>query len=205
MPGRFFSVKLFFYLEHMNSIAVYCGSSSGFNGIYKEQAAQLGKMLADRHTEVIFGGGKVGLMGILADAALEAGGSVTGIIPSFLHIKEVAHDRLSKMITVDNMHERKALIFDKSDGFIALPGGFGTLDELFEMLTWAQLGLHQKAVGILNVNGYYNSILKGVDTMVEEGFLKTENRDMIQVSGEAEILLQMMENYLAPPLPKWIK
>lgn len=109
------------------------------------------------------------------------------------------------MITVDNMHERKALIFDKSDGFIALPGGFGTLDELFEMLTWAQLGLHQKAVGILNVNGYYNSILKGVDTMVEEGFLKTENRDMIQVSGEAEILLQMMENYLAPPLPKWIK
>lgn len=205
MPGRFFLSNYSFYLEHMNSIAVYCGSSSGVNGIYKAQAARLGKMLAERQTEVIFGGGKVGLMGILADAALEAGGSVTGIIPGFLNIKEVAHDRLSKMITVENMHDRKALIFDKSDGFIALPGGFGTLDELFEMLTWAQLGLHQKAVGILNVNGYYNSILKGVDTMVEEGFLKTENRDMIQVSGEAETLLQMMENYLAPPVPKWIK
>ncbi|MDX2430244.1 MAG: TIGR00730 family Rossman fold protein [Bacteroides sp.] len=189
----------------MNSIAVYCGSSSGVNGIYRDQAAHLGKMLAERGTEVIFGGGKVGLMGILADAALKAGGRVTGIIPGFLHIKEVAHDGLSKMITVDNMHERKALIFDKSDGFIALPGGFGTLDELFEMLTWAQLGLHQKAVGILNVNGYYDSILKGVDTMVEEGFLKTDNREIIQVSGEADELLQMMENYLAPPVPKWIK
>lgn len=189
----------------MKRIAVYCGSSSGANGIYREHAAKLGKMLAERNTEVIFGGGKVGLMGHLADAAMAAGGRVTGIIPGFLHVKEVAHDGLTEMITVDSMHERKALIFDMSDGFIALPGGFGTLDELFEMLTWAQLGLHQKAVGILNVNGYYDSILDGIGSMVNEGFLKIENRDLIQVSTRAEELLQMMENYKAPALPKWIK
>jgi uncharacterized protein (TIGR00730 family) len=189
----------------MKRIAVYCGSSTGANGIYREQAAYLGRLLAERQTEVVFGGGKVGLMGHLADAALGAGGRVTGIIPGFLHIKEVAHDHLSEMITVDNMHERKALIYDISDGFIALPGGFGTLDELFEMLTWAQLGLHRKPVGILNVNGYYDSILGGIDNMVGEGFLKIENREIIQVSREAEELLQRMENYHAPPLPKWIK
>jgi len=189
----------------MKRIAVYCGSSSGANGIYRDQAAQLGKLLAIRNIEVVFGGGKVGLMGHLATASMEAGGRVTGIIPGFLHVKEVAHDGLSEMITVDTMHERKALIFDKSDGFIALPGGFGTLDELFEMLTWAQLGLHQKAVGILNVNGYYDSILNGIGTMVDEGFLKIENREIIQVSTGAEELLQMMEDYTAPALPKWIK
>ena len=109
------------------------------------------------------------------------------------------------MITVENMHVRKALIYEKSDGFIALPGGFGTLDELFEMLTWAQLGLHQKPVGILNVNGYFNSILEAIDTMVGEGFLKMENRDIIQVSGKADVLLQSMDDYHAPPVPKWIK
>jgi len=189
----------------MKRIAVYCGSSSGVNGIYREQAAYLGRLLAERQTEVVFGGGKVGLMGHLADAVLSAGGKVTGIIPGFLHVKEVAHDGLTEMITVENMHQRKALIYDMSDGFIALPGGFGTLDELFEMLTWAQLGLHQKPVGILNVNGFYNSILNGIDSMVKEGFLKTENRDMIQLSGKADELLQKMASYHAPPLPKWIK
>ena len=189
----------------MKRIAVYCGSSSGTNGIYRKQAAHLGKLLADRNTEVVFGGGKVGLMGHLASAAMEAGGKVTGIIPAFLHIKEVAHDGLTEMITVSTMHERKALIYDMSDGFIALPGGFGTLDELFEMLTWGQLGLHQKPVGILNVNGYFNSMLNGIETMVNEGFVKVENRDMVLVSGQAEELLQKMEHYQAPELPKWIK
>lgn len=189
----------------MNSIAVYCGSSSGINGIYRERAEDLGTLLARRKIDVVFGGGKVGLMGYLADAVLGAGGRVCGIIPGFLHIKEVAHDGLSEIITVDNMHERKALICEKSDGFIALPGGFGTLDELFEMLTWAQLGLHRKPVGILNVNGYYSSILKSIDSMVEEGFLKMENRDIIQVSEKADELLHKMEHYNAPPVPKWIK
>lgn len=189
----------------MNRIAVYCGSSSGTNRIYREQAAQLGKLLVSRNTEVVFGGGKVGLMGHLADAVIEAGGRVTGIIPGFLHVKEVAHNGISEMITVDTMHERKALMYEMSDGFIALPGGFGTLDELFEMLTWAQLGLHQKPVGILNVNGYYDSILSGIGSMVEEGFLKIGNHEMIQVSAEAEELLLKMEHYHAPVLPKWIQ
>lgn len=189
----------------MKSIAVYCGSSAGINGVYREQAAKLGVLLASRGIEVIFGGGKVGLMGVLADAVLNAGGRVTGIIPGFLHIKEVAHDGLTEMISVSTMHERKALIYEKSDGFIALPGGFGTLDELFEMLTWAQLGLHLKPVGILNVNAYFNPILDGIENMVGEGFLKSENRDIIQVSGEAEQLLQLLEGYHAPPVPKWIK
>ncbi len=189
----------------MKRIAIYCGSSSGINGVYRAQAQNLGRLLAERQIEVVFGGGKVGLMGYLADAALSAGGRVTGVIPGFLHIKEVAHDRLSEMITVETMHQRKSLIFSMSDGFIALPGGFGTLDELFEMLTWGQLGLHRKPVGILNVNGYYNSILMGIESMVGEGFLKIENREMIQVSGDADDLLRKMENYHAPPLPKWIK
>jgi len=189
----------------MKRIAVYCGSSSGVNGVYREEAANLGRVLAQQNTEVVFGGGKVGLMGHLADAVMEAGGRVTGIIPGFLHVKEVAHEGLTEMITVETMHERKALIYKISDAFIALPGGFGTLDELFEMLTWAQLGLHQKPVGILNVNGYFNAILDGVDNMLNEGFLKLENRNMIQVSGQAEELLQKMKQYRAPALPKWIK
>lgn len=188
----------------MKRIAIYCGSSSGINGVYRNQAEYLGRLLAERQIELVFGGGKVGLMGYLADAALGAGGKVTGVIPGFLHIKEVAHDHLSEMITVETMHQRKSLIFSMSDGFIALPGGFGTLDELFEMLTWAQLGLHRKPVGILNVNGYYNSILKGIESMVGEGFLRIENQEIIQVSGDADDLLKKMENYHAPPLPKWI-
>ena len=189
----------------MKSIAVYCGSSAGTNGIYRDQAAQLGRILAGRGTEVVFGGGKVGLMGFLADAAMEAGGKVTGIIPGFLHVKEVAHDGLTEMITVETMHERKALIYKMSDAFIALPGGFGTLEELFEMLTWGQLGLHQKPVGILNVNNYFDPILNGIDSMVDAGFLKMENRDMIQVSDRPDELLSKLEQYRAPALPKWIK
>ena len=189
----------------MKRIAVYCGSSSGLNGIYRDAAANLGRLLAERNTEVVFGGGKVGLMGYLADAVLKAGGRVTGIIPAFLHVKEVAHEGLTEMITVDTMHERKTLIYEISDAFIALPGGFGTLDELFEMLTWGQLGLHQKPVGILNVNGYFNAILDGIDNMLAEGFLKLENRNMIQVSGQADDLLQKLQDYRAPALPKWIK
>jgi len=189
----------------MKSIAVYCGSSAGINGIYRAETEKLGVMLASRGIEVVFGGGKVGLMGYLADAVLNSGGRVFGIIPGFLHVKEVAHDGLTEMITVDSMHERKKLIYDMSDAFIALPGGFGTLDELFEMLTWGQLGLHQKPVGILNVNDYFNPILEGIGNMVGEGFLKIENQDMIQVSDRAEELLNMMEQYQAPALPKWIK
>ena len=192
------------YLERMKSIAVYCGSSAGVNGVYSEQTRLLGQSLAHKNIKVVFGGGKVGLMGVLADAVLEAGGDVTGVIPGFLDVKEVVHDGVTKMIQVETMHERKALIDDMSDGAIALPGGFGTLDELFEMLTWGQLGLHQKPVGLLNTNRYYTHILKAIGTMVKEGFLKKVNMEMVLVSEDIEELLEQMHRYRAPAVPKWI-
>ena len=188
----------------MKSIAVYCGSSSGSNGIYREEAGKLGEILAKNKIHVIFGGGKVGLMGALADAVMEAGGQITGVIPAFLRLKEVAHDRLTEMICVESMHERKALINDMSDGAIALPGGFGTLDELFEILTWGQLGLHAKPVGLLNTNGYFSHILSAIDKMILEGFLKERNREMVLVSDTIEHLLEQMHEYKAPSFPKWI-
>jgi len=188
----------------MKRIAVYCGSSAGPNEIYRKQAAQLGRFLAEQKIHVIFGGGKVGMMGVLADAALKAGGEVTGVIPGFLHVKEVAHTQLTELITVDTMHQRKALIEEMSDGAIALPGGFGTLDELFEMLTWGQLGLHDKPVGILNTQGFFDPILSAIDRMVEEGFLKDLNRDMVLVSQQIEKLIDAMRNYQPPKIRKWI-
>lgn len=188
----------------MEKIAVYCGSSAGPNEIYRVQAARLGRSLAEIGIHVIFGGGKIGMMGVLADAALEAGGEVTGVIPGFLHIKEVAHSGLTELITVETMHQRKALIERMCDAAIALPGGFGTLDELFEMLTWGQLGLHDKPVGILNVNGFFDHILAAVDRMVEDGFLKDLNRDMILVSEDIEELLERMQNFAPPSVRKWI-
>ncbi|MEA3461481.1 MAG: TIGR00730 family Rossman fold protein [Bacteroidota bacterium] len=188
----------------MKKIAIYCGSSAGPNEIYRTQAAQLGRYLAENNIHVVFGGGKVGMMGILADAALEAGGEVTGVIPGFLHVKEVAHNGLTELITVETMHARKALIEKMCDGAIALPGGFGTLDELFEMLTWGQLGLHDKPVGILNTNGFYNQILSAVDRMVEDGFLKDLNRDMLLVSEHIDELFKRMQSYAPPRVRKWI-
>ena len=192
------------YLEKMKSIAVYCGSSSGTNGIYREQAVRLGKELAARKIKLVYGGGKVGLMGAIADANLEAGGHVTGVIPGFLHTAEVAHGGLTELFSVGTMHERKALIHELSDGAIALPGGFGTLEELFEMLTWGQLGLHEKPVGLLNINGYFSTIIKAIHQMVQEGFLKEVNRDMLLVSEDIEELLGQMVAYRAPAIPKWI-
>ena len=188
----------------MKKVAIYCGSSAGPNELYRTQAAKLGKYLAEKDIHVIFGGGKVGIMGILADAALKAGGKVTGVIPGFLHVKEVAHSGLTELITVETMHQRKALIEQMCDAAIALPGGFGTLDELFEMLTWGQLGLHDKAVGILNTNGFFDQILAAVDRMVSDGFLKDLNRDMLLVSEHIEELVERMKNYDPPRVRKWI-
>jgi uncharacterized protein (TIGR00730 family) len=177
----------------------------GADGIYRETAAELGRTLAREKVELVFGGGKVGLMGVMADAALEAGGKVTGVIPAFMHIPELAHDGITSLITVNSMHERKELIHRMCDAFIALPGGFGTLDEWFETLTWGQLGLHQKPVGLLNINDYFKHILKAIDAMVEEQFLKGIHRDMLLVSGEIGELLVLMHNYRAPAVPKWIR
>jgi uncharacterized protein (TIGR00730 family) len=188
----------------MKSVAVYCGSSSGANGVYREQAAGLGSLLVKNGIHVIYGGGKVGLMGAVADAVLAAGGQITGVIPDFLKLKEVAHDGLSELICVENMHKRKALINDMSDGAIALPGGLGTLDELFEMLTWGQLGLHAKPVGLLNTNNYFLPVLRAIEQMISEGFLKERNWEMILVSEDMQDLLVKMKTYKAPKFPKWI-
>lgn len=188
----------------MKSIAVFCGSSSGSNGVYIENASLMGKILARRNIRIVYGGAKVGLMGALSDSALKEGGQVIGVIPGFLQTKELAHENLTEMFHVKTMHERKALIDQLSDGAIALPGGFGTLDELFEMLTWGQLGLHKKPVGLLNINGFFSDLIRVIETMVNEGFLKEINRDMVIVSDEIEDLLEKMIHYRAPEETKWI-
>jgi len=188
----------------MKSIAVYCGSSSGKNEIYKKEAAVVGKFLARQGIDLVFGGGKVGLMGVLADAALEEGGKVSGVIPGFLQTKEVAHEKLSELIVVEDMHARKALIYEMSDGFIALPGGYGTMEELFEILTWGQLGLHPKPVGLLNIAGFFDYILASLDHMVQEGFVHEINRKMVLCDHSPEDLFEKMLAYQAPTVPKWL-
>jgi uncharacterized protein (TIGR00730 family) len=152
----------------------------------------------------VYGGAKVGLMGVVAQAALANGGKVLGVIPEFLSTKEIEHDALTELIKVKTMHQRKTLMELHCDGIIALPGGFGTLEELFEALTWAQLGLHQKPIGLLNVNGFYNHLIGFVNHMVTEGLLKKENQDMLLISDDVNDLLLKMKQYKAPAVPKWI-
>ncbi len=190
--------------EYMKRITVFCGSSSGLDDLYKDQAYALGATLAELRLGVVYGGAKVGLMGAVASGALKNGGEVIGVLPYFLQSKEIAHENLTKLILVDTMHERKMKMHELSDGIIALPGGYGTLEELFEMLTWAQLGLHRKPAALLNIGGYFDPLMDMVNTMVKKGFLKKENRDMLLVSDNPESLLFEMENYRAPVVPKWI-
>ena len=188
----------------MKSIAIFCGSSSGKKGIYEKSAHQVGAYLAKHSIKVIYGGAKIGLMGAVAKGALENQGEVIGIIPDFLKTKEVAHDQLSQMITVKTMHERKQKMDELSDAVIALPGGFGTMEEFFEMLTWGQLGLHTKPIGILNINGFYDPLISLFDSMYEEGFLKLVNREMVLVSDQIEILIKKLRTYQVPEVDKWI-
>ena len=189
----------------MNSITVFCGSSSGHDKIFMSQATLLGQALAKKNIRLIYGGANVGLMGALADGALHAGGRVVGVLPKFLREKEIAHNGLTELILVDSMHERKLKMNELSDGVIALPGGFGTLEEFFEMLTWGQLGLHKKPMGILNVNGFYDNLYDMTTTMVTQGFLKQVHRDMLIYSNNVEELLEKMLNYKVPEIEKWIK
>jgi hypothetical protein len=188
----------------MKSITVFCGASGGNNDVYVSQARVLGEKLAERDIHLIYGGAVIGVMGAVADAALAAGGKVTGVIPKFLRTKEVAHEGLSSLVLVDTMHERKMKMHELCDGIIALPGGFGTLEELFEVLTWAQLGLHKKPIGLLNTNGYYDSLIAMIQTMVDRGFLKEINQKMLIVSEDIEDLLMQMHAYVAPEVDKWI-
>lgn len=188
----------------MKSITVFCGSSFGSDEIYKEQAALLGRTLAKQNIQLIYGGANVGLMGAVADGTLNEGGKVVGVLPHFLQSKEIAHNQLTELILVETMHERKTKMNDLCDGVIVLPGGYGTLEEFFEMITWAQLGLHKKPIGILNINGFYDDLIKLVQTMVDKRFLKQINRDMLLISDSIDELLEMMKNYEAPTVGKWI-
>jgi uncharacterized protein (TIGR00730 family) len=188
----------------MKRVTVFCGSSIGAEEIYKSQATLLGQTLAKRNIELVYGGAKVGLMGAVADGALSEGGKVIGVLPNFLKSKEIAHEQLTELILVESMHERKSKMNELCDGVIALPGGFGTLEELFEMLTWAQLGLHKKPIAILNINGFYDSLNVMIQTMVDKGFLKEVNQQMLLVSDNIDELLDKMKNYVAPTVPKWI-
>lgn len=188
----------------MKSITVFCGSSFGSDEIYKEQATLLGQTLAKQNIQLIYGGANVGLMGAVADGVLLEGGKAIGVLPHFLQSKEIAHQNLTELILVETMHERKTKMNDLCDGVIVLPGGYGTLEEFFEMITWAQLGLHKKPIAILNIDGFYDDLIKLVQTMVDKGFLKQINQDMLLVSDSIDALLEKMKNYQAPAVGKWI-
>ncbi len=188
----------------MKRICVFAGSSAGYRPIYRTIAEELGRALAVREVGLVYGGARVGLMGVLADTVLASRGHVTGVIPAALVAKEVAHTGLSDLRVVTSMHERKAMMSDLADGFIALPGGWGTLDEFFEILTWGQLGLHQKPCGLLNVQGYFDRLLSFVAHSIEEGFVRREYGSMISVSSSADALLDMLASYEPPRVEKWI-
>ncbi len=186
----------------MNNIAVFCGSSKGFHTIYVNEAINVGNYFADNNICLVYGGGKIGMMGAIADTILEKKGKVIGVIPGLLKHEEVAHKKITKMIVTKKMSKRKVKISKLVDGYIILAGGFGTLDELFEALTLGQLGIENKPIGILNTNNFFDFTLKQLDVMVKEGFLKQANRDMLLVSDTIEDLIKKMENYVAPKLGK---
>lgn len=189
----------------MKSVLVFCGSSEGNDPEIIKQGYELGSTLARQNLTLVYGAGKVGIMGKVAEGALMQNGKVIGVIPEFLKVKEVVHLGLTELHTTENMHKRKLLMHDLSDGIIALPGGYGTLEELFEMITWAQLGLHQKPVGILNINGFFDALLLFLKEMVNKKFLKQENYEMLLVETEIEALLDKMKAYKPVVTPKWVK
>lgn len=189
----------------MHSVCVYCGSNSGEDRVFVETARSVGRALAGRDIEVVYGGGRVGLMGELADAALAAGGRVRGIIPEFLALKEIAHLELTDLHVVRSMHARKAMMVQLSEAFIALPGGIGTMEELFEVWTWAQLGHHAHPVGLLNVAGYYDDLVAFLDKMTRQGFLSDDHRRSLIVADRIDTLLAAFEDYVPPAADVRIK
>ena len=188
----------------MKRICVYCGSNPGANPAYAEAARELGRELAARGLGLVYGGAKVGVMGAVAEGVLQAGGSAIGVIPHFFVTKEVAHDGLDELIVVSSMHERKARMAELSNGFIALPGGWGTIEEIFEMLTWAQLGHHQKPCGLLNVDAYYDELSAFFEKAIREQFVKEEFRPMMMMDDLPARLIDRFESYVAPQVKKWI-
>lgn len=188
----------------MKKVAVFCGSSLGFNEIYKNEAIKLGTHFAKNNIGMVYGGGKIGMMGVIADAIIENKGNVIGVIPGLLRHEEVAHTNITEMIVTKTMSKRKVKISKLVDGYIALPGGFGTLDEIFEALTLNQLGIEQKPVGVLNTNGFFDPLISQLDLMVSEGYLKQSNKEMLLVSKSVEDLISKMLNYKAPEMTKVI-
>jgi len=187
----------------LTSVCVFCGASTGANPLYREAAQALGRAIAERRLTLVYGGGAVGLMGIVADAALAAGGEVIGIIPQSLKDKEIAHRGLTRLEVVDGMHARKARMAELSDAFIALPGGLGTLEELFEVWTWGQLGYHHKPLGLLEVNGFYEKLSGFLDHIVGEGFVRAPHRDMLQMSESPAGLLDALDAWQPTVPDKW--
>ena len=188
----------------MKRICVYCGSSYGKLPVYTEAAKTLGKALTDQGIGLVYGGASVGIMGVIADSVLEAGGEVIGVIPQSIADKEIAHTGLTELKVVPNMHERKAMMAEYADGFIALPGGLGTMEELFEVWTWSQLGFHQKPCGLMSVAGYYDHLTAFIDHAVDQEYVKAVHKDALLVATEPADLIEKMANYQAAPGSKWI-
>lgn len=189
----------------MTSICVYCGANFNGDPRLAEAVDELAKVLVERRINLVYGGGKVGVMGLIADAVLKLGGTATDVIPAFLMEKEVGHSGLSELIVTENMHQRKQKMADLADGFLILPGGFGTLEEFFEVLTWLQLGLHQKPIGVLNVDGFYDPLFAQMDLMVDRRFLKPANRELVFNEPDAAVLIDRMSTFSAQPDEVWFK
>lgn len=189
----------------MQRICVFCASNPGHNPAYLELARLLGRLIAERGQTVVFGGGRVGLMGALADAALAAGGEVIGVMPHALVQREAAHRGLTQLHIVDSMHERKAMLSELSDGFIAMPGGIGTLEELFEVWTWGHLGVHAKPIGLLDVANYWQSLMEFLDHMGSEGFMRPNTRELLLIDANASRLIERMTSYVAPRVTQWVR
>lgn len=190
-------------MKKLTSLCVFCGASHGSNPVFRESAKHLGHVFAEQGIELVWGGGHVGLMGTVADAVLAAGGRAYGVIPEFMAGRELAHPFASEMVVVDSMHARKAAMAERADGFIAMPGGLGTLDELFEILTWAQLQIHRKPVGLLNTRGFFDPLLALLKHMAEEGFIRPHNLNLFVVSDDASALIDAMRLYV-PPEGDWL-
>lgn len=192
-------------MTSIDTLCIFCGSNVGRQAQYVQGAQAMGQLLVRHHIRLVYGGGKVGLMGALADAMLAEGGEVVGVIPDFLMEMEVGHAGLTELHVVDSMHTRKQLMAELSDAFVAMPGGIGTLEELFEVFTWAQLGLHRKPLGLLNLEGYYDPLMGFFQQMIKEEFFRHENREMLSIHHDPEALLELLRAYDPPHVRKWLR
>ena len=188
----------------MKRVAVFCGSSEGNDAMIIAKAYQLGETLAQENMTLVYGAAKIGIMGKVAQGVIDKKGKTIGIIPKFLRTKEIVNTELTELIVTENMHDRKIIMYEKSDAFMIIPGGFGTMDEFFEITTWGQLGLHTKPIGILNINGYYDALIAQCKTMIERGFLKQDNFSAVIIDNTIDGLLKKMNNYIPLPAPKWL-